>query len=231
MKIDIVGNHCTWTKDLCTSFVINDNMLFDVPQGSFGTLKRDYNLEKIDYIIISHFHSDHFGDLFLFIENMNPAKSVTIIAPKMCKERLLAQLKIYSISHNAYRLDNVKFIDAENNKIINLEGYKIKCYSVCHEGLDAYGYVIDDGVKVGFSGDSCMCNNIRKIASKSRAMFIDASSIEENKKHLATYQIKELSQEFPQTTFYPVHLSIGSEKTLNNFGLITTKQGQQIIIN
>ena len=230
MKINIVGNHCTLAYTLNTSFVINDNLLFDVPIGSFKTLFNKYDLKKIDYIVISHFHSDHFCDIPLVLEVMSKlGKSITILAPKGCKQRIESLMRLIEVPHLIPSLDNFNFIDAENGEIVKLANYKIKCFSVNHGGLDAYGYVIDDGsVKVGFSGDSAMCNNIRKIAKASKAMFIDASSIVENEKHLATFEIKSLMDEFPDTNFYPVHFSTASENSIDQFGLNKTYQGQTI---
>lgn len=231
MKIDLVGNHCTWAEGLNTSYIINDNLLFDIPIGSFKTLNNKYDLSKIEHIIISHFHSDHFGDIFLAIEILVRLNHfVDILAPKDCKKRIEKLMRTMAIDHLIPYLDKFKFIDAENGKIVKMGKYKIKCFSVRHGSLDAYGYIIDDGTKVGFSGDSAMCNNIRKIAKSSKAMFIDASGVVEDQKHLSTFEIKTLSQEFPTTIFYPVHLSTASEKTLDDFKLIHTSQGQKIIV-
>ena len=232
MKIDIVGNHCTWTNTLNTSFIINDDMLFDVPIGSFKSLYNDYDLKNIDYIIISHFHSDHFCDIPLVLEVIaKMGKSVTILAPKGCKQRIESLMRLVEVPHLIPYLDTFNFIDAENGKIVKIGNYKIKCFSAKHGWLDAYGYLIDDGsVKVGFSGDTAMCNNVRKIAKACKAMFIDASSVVENEKHLATFEIKALMTDFPKTIFYPVHFSTASEKSISEFGINKTYQGQTIIV-
>lgn len=229
MKIDIVGNHCTWTKELCTSFIINNNMLFDIPLGSFSTLYYKYDLTKINFIVISHFHSDHFGDIILFLELIRKLdKTITILAPKTCKQRIEMMMRATDLSKHLPALQKINFINAENGKIVNMGEYKIKCFSVTHDNLDAYGYVIDEGVKVGFSGDSCMCNNIRKIAKISKVMFIDCSDVIQNSKHLASHEVAQLVKEFPDTIFYPVHLSQKSQATLEQFSLNQTYEGQII---
>ena len=98
MKIDVVGSKCTWVKDLSTSYIINDEILFDVPQGSFKTLLNDYDLKKIKVVIISHFHSDHFGDIHLVLDVLSRTKQkITIIAPRTCKERLIEMFKIFEV--------------------------------------------------------------------------------------------------------------------------------------
>ena len=54
MRIKIIGCSVTWSKENSTSFLINENLLFDVPQGSFKTLYHENDLTKTDFIIISH---------------------------------------------------------------------------------------------------------------------------------------------------------------------------------
>ena len=224
MKIDVVGSMCTWTKKLSTSFIINDELIFDAPQGSFKTLYNDYDLLKTKIIIISHFHSDHFLDLHLIIDVIyynNTDKNITIIAPKGCRERLSQLFKLIEVSHLEDALINrIKFIECENNKIVKIEGYKIKMFKMLHGNLDAYGFRVEkDGVAVGFSGDSAMCNNVRKIISKSKAAFIDCAQTKINNKHLCVNEITELINEYPNCKIYPIHLSMFSKAELDKLNV------------
>ena len=235
MKIDVVGSMCTWVLDLSTSYIINDEFLFDAPQGSFKTLMNVYDLTKIKYIIVSHFHSDHFMDLHLvleYIKNHSEIPKIKVIAPKGCRERLLTLFDLIEIGYLRGEIDKkFEFIDAENNKIIKFDGYKIKCFKMTHLNLDSYGFLIEkDGVAVGFSGDTAMCNNVRKIISKSKAIFIDSSNIEPNNKHLSVKEVAALSDEFPSCKFYAVHLSPYSIKELKNTSLYHPKQGEVVIV-
>ncbi len=235
MKIDVVGVMCTWSKKLSTSYIINDEILFDTPQGTFKTLFADYDLTKIKYIIISHFHSDHFMDIHLVLDFIyhHSAENVTIIAPKGCKERLFAMFKIVEVSYlEEVFKERFSIIECENNKIIRLDKYRIKIFKMLHRTLDSYGFTItQDGLTVGFSGDSAMCNNVRKIISKSKYVFIDCAQIKENNKHLCIDEIKELINEFPNCKFYPIHRSIYSEEILNNLKIPYPEQGDVLYLN
>lgn len=234
MKIDVVGNMCTWTKELSTSFIINDEILFDTPQSSFKTLLNDYDLKKIKYIIISHFHSDHFGDLHLVLDYIfnHTKNNLTIIAPKGCKERLFEIFKIFEVSYfQKHTEERVSFIDCENNKIIKLGQYKIKCFKMLHKDLDAYGFTIENENKVvGFSGDSAMCNNIRKILKKSQVAFIDSANVAVDNKHLCTGEVNELCKEFADCKIYAVHLAPHSLAEAKYIGLNYAKQGEIVEI-
>ncbi len=236
MKIDVVGSMCTWVLDLSTSYIINDEFLFDAPQGSFKTLMNVYDLSKIKYIIISHFHSDHFMDLHLvidFIAHHSNVPKIKIIAPKGCKERLITLFRLIEISYLEEELNKkYEFIDAENNKIIKFDGYKIKCFKMLHNNLDSFGFLIEkDGVCVGFSGDTANCNNVRKIISKSKAVFIDTSNVAQNNKHLSIGEVATLANEFTDCKFYAIHLSVYSLNELKNHpALYHPKQGEVIIV-
>ena len=234
MKVDVVGSKCTWTKELSTSYLINDEILFDTPQGSFKTLYNDYDLTKIKYIIISHFHSDHFMDLHLVIDIIyhHSSNHVTIIAPKGCKEKLISMFKIVEVCYLEEALKNqFSFIECENNKIINLGEYKIKAYKMLHANLDAYGFTLQqDGKTIGFSGDSAMCNNVRKIISKSSIAFVDCAQTKVTNKHLCVEEVVELIKEYPSCKIYPVHISKYSENKLKELDIPFPTQGDIIEI-
>ena len=235
MKIDVVGSMCTWTLELSTSYIINDELLFDAPQGSFKTLMNVYEITKIKYIIISHFHSDHFMDLHLVLDYLSrhsDIPKIKIIAPKGCRERLLSLFRIIEISYLEERLDKkFEFIEVENNKIIKFDGYKIKCYKMLHLNLDSYGFVIEkDGSIVGFSGDTANCNNVRKIISKSKAVFIDTSNVSPDNKHLSVGEVVALANEFTNCKFYAIHLSPYSIDEIKKTSLTHPKQGEVIIV-
>ena len=235
MKITIVGNHCTWTKELSTSFIINDDMLLDVPQGSFKTLYRDYGLDNISYILITHFHSDHFADLHLVLEILKrQTRKITILAPKTCKERLISLFYAFDVPYlKKYVEDNIEFIECENGKTYKIGHYKIKAYKMIHGELDAYGYIIDDGGngKAGFSGDTCMCNNLHKIVKHSKVAFVDMSNIDKGLKHLTPEEVLQLKNEYKDTILYPVHLYYTTKAKVKEYGLNQTYEGQVIEIN
>jgi len=235
VKIDVVGSMCSWVKELSTSFIINDEILFDIPQGSFKTLLIDYDLTKIKHIIISHFHSDHFADIHLVLKYMDKClkNNITIIAPKGCREHLISMFKIFEISYLQKFLDEkVNFIECENNKIIKLGNYKFKCFKMLHNDLDAYGFTIEvEGKTVGFTGDSAMCNNVHKILKKSQAAFVDSANVSVNNKHLCVGEVNQLSKEYSNCKIYAIHLAKHSlAELIQNTQLAHPKEGETIII-
>ena len=63
MKLQIIGSGGMWHKENSASYLIDDHILIDIPNGSCKNL---YNLgvktEKIDNVLITHFHGDHYFD-------------------------------------------------------------------------------------------------------------------------------------------------------------------------
>ena len=236
MKITIVGNMCTWTKELSTSYILNDDTLVDVPQGSFKTLYNEYNLENIKNIFITHFHSDHFADLHLVLDvliNRYNKDKINILGPKGCRDRLVELAKILDTGKLAGFIDeHVNFFESKHGAIFKIGNYKIKTYAMTHKMFDAYGFTIEDkdGIKVGFSGDSCICNSVHKIIKNSKAIFIDCASVNMNNAHLSVQEVLDLKSEYPKTSFYPVHFSYESKALALENGLIETYQGQVVNI-
>ena len=98
-----------------------------------------------------------------------------------------------------------------------------------HNWHDAYGFVIEsDGQRVGFSGDSAMCNNVRKILKTSQAAFLDSSNVEPNNKHLSASEIISLSKEFSSCKIIPVHLTYRSRALLEK-EIEIPKEGKEYI--
>ena len=70
MKLTFLGTGCAWTKRGCASYLINNNIMVDPGFGSIKQLLRSdekllhhEKIERIDLILITHFHSDHFFDI------------------------------------------------------------------------------------------------------------------------------------------------------------------------
>ena len=63
-KINIVGSGSIGSSYMSASLIIDDHILVDVPNGIIKYLKHlNYDILKIDTIIITHLHGDHFFDL------------------------------------------------------------------------------------------------------------------------------------------------------------------------
>ncbi len=68
MKLQIIGSGGILQKEASASYLIDDHILIDMPNGSCKNL---YNLgikaENIDHVLITHFHGDHFFDIPFYL--------------------------------------------------------------------------------------------------------------------------------------------------------------------
>lgn len=61
MKINIIGSGSIGADAMSASCLIDEHILVDVPNGIIKHLKNlNYDILKIDTIIITHLHGDHF---------------------------------------------------------------------------------------------------------------------------------------------------------------------------
>ena len=101
----------------------------------------DISINDIDYIIISHTHTDHISALKTFIAK---GKVTIVITGKMAAQipELVEYPKIY---------------DYEND--INLDGIIIDSFRSSHDAIDSRNFIIDDnGIKLGYITDTGYIN-------------------------------------------------------------------------
>lgn len=214
MKVLVVGNGLTWTKRPNTNFILNDEILIDTPQGSIKAMKDIIDYEKIKYILITHFHSDHFTDIHIIVDIINKRNNkekVSIIAPKSFFKRLKNIMKSLEVkSHINYLKNHFNVIELKGNEKLKLDKYIFESFTVIHKVSIALGYSITDTTEnktVGFSGDTCMCEGLEKIIDKSSTIFIECSCTQKSNKHLSVQENINLRQKYKNKNFYSIHVT------------------------
>lgn len=214
MKVRLIGRGHTWTRDsLCTSYVIDEKLILDVPQGSFKKIYFSTNMEKVHTIVISHLHSDHWFDLHvltnIILHRRNKDK-VVILAPKKLKKYLKLQFKIGE-TLNLYKRSKKRllFKALKDGAEYTVPGYRIRAYRVDHCGIDAYGFVISDADSaVGFTCDTTLCDAVNEIIKPSNLVFIDSSNLyAESKTHMSIRDYEYYQELYKDKIFVPVHMS------------------------
>ncbi len=214
MKIKVVGNGYSWMSRPNTSFLINDEMFLDVPQACTKFLYGKFDFSKTKYILITHFHSDHYVELHLFYDILKYAKlpyKVKIIAPKTALKHLLRLAKAIDVVRKRKDILKVfEFIELKPNQKIDVDKYEIETFKTEHGLKYSLGYVIkakDCEKKIGFTGDSILCEGVIDLIEKSDVIFIDTSSIhDKHKTHMNIDDVLELHKRYPNKEFHSVHL-------------------------
>ena len=99
MKVRLLGTGAIYSKYNCASELIDDKILVDVGNGVLKELRKiKYDLTKLEMIIITHLHADHYADLPALILNLGEEKNlkpIYIVGPKGLKENLTELCHIY----------------------------------------------------------------------------------------------------------------------------------------
>ncbi len=223
MKVELIGTGAIYTKYNSACTLINDNIIVDMPNGTLKQLlKKNYNIEKIRTILVTHMHGDHTGDIPFFLKHVysfNKFKNeIVIIGPKGIENQIV---KLF----NAYRFEdrkeieenmNIKYIELEqeNLTIKDINSYKVQSILVSHgEEKPAYGYIIND--TVGVTGDSGICDGVEEIVKNSKTTIADTSLLEGDSCHMGIDNIKYLIEKY-QKPIIATHLRDTTRERLKN---------------
>ena len=224
MKITILGTGCIWTKRACASYLIDDNIMMDV---GFGAVKQLFKsnehllhhekIEKVDLVLISHFHNDHYFDIVHIILKEATGKygenKLTIVCPEGGKEKitLLCQLALGPAGFKKIDIDKyVQFIEAKEGKTFEFGKYTILCKEVDHHDIEAYGYIFYEkgGKTVGFTGDTTWCKGLEEILEESDICFVDMAGTHVSKHHYNIIEGIELIKKYKgKKVIVPCHLT------------------------
>ncbi|MBR3132482.1 MAG: ribonuclease Z [Clostridia bacterium] len=230
MKVKTVGTGSISVKERSACCLIDEKILVDCGNGIVKTLlEQNVDVNKIDTLLITHLHGDHFADIpFLIMQrNFCPAENeLNIFCPIGTEENvgkifslLYSDTSDWTISRDRAKINFVEFDSLDNKEVTN--GYFVDSYLVDHGNFKpAYGFVITNGEKrVGVSGDSTYCENIDKIVESSDISILDMSFIESGAKHMGVNDIKRLVEKYNKKII-GTHMSYASRQFVldNNIG-------------
>lgn len=221
MKLKVIGSGNIFSKWNSASYLIDDKILIDVPNGTCKILKNiGIAPSKISHILITHFHGDHFLDMpFVLLNKIFDASEGCNI---YCDN--IGENKVYEVTKLSFpnKVEKIKdyFKYIYDNKF-NIEKYEIEKIILQHEeGIDAYGYIFHiDNKYLGFTGDSGFCENIEKMASKCSHLICDCNFVVGKKSHMGIDNLKELVAKYPNCTFYTTHMDDATRNILNELNM------------
>lgn len=221
MKLNIIGSGNIPSKYNSASYLIDDKILVDVPNGTCKILKNvGIEPSKISHILITHFHGDHFLDMpFMLLSKIFDNSECCNI---YCDNT--GESKIYDLTKLAFpnEVEKIKnYFKYVYNDEFSIDEYEIEKILLEHEeGLNAYGYIFSDNTQcVGFTGDSGLCDNIEKMAEKCNHLICDCNFIVGNKSHMGIDNLKELAMKYPNCIFYTTHMHDATRKELNRLNM------------
>lgn len=202
MKLKMIGTGAICSKERSASTLVDDHILIDCGNGIVKTLlEQNVDIEKIDKLIITHLHGDHFLDIiFLIIQRgfLKVKNGLVIYGPK---GTISAVRNIFKIAYNTSdfnkKLSNAKvnFYEFSDDEKINFkDNMYVKPIRVRHGKFElAYGLLFENkDKKVFFSGDSSYTDELCKIVSSVNTAILDTTFLEGNEKHMGVDDILKI---------------------------------------
>ena len=218
MKIKIIGTGSIWTNLNSACYLIDDEIMIDFPNGACKYLYREKIIpSSINYILLTHFHGDHYFDIPFYI--LNKAKSdnkkCIIFCSKDGKSKIkrLGKLAFPNSFNNSLKEINIKY---NYNYNFNINNYKVDKLLVEHGRMKpSFGYIFNDNNKyIGFTGDTCLCSNVELMAQKCCYLFCDCMLLIGNNKHQGINDLEYLSKKYPECIFVVSHLENETKEKL-----------------
>lgn len=210
MKITFIGTGNMGCKKRGNPGVLIDDLLIDMGCGTIKQLGRfDIDTKDIKYILISHFHPDHFGDMAHYLITRYARgeikNTIKIIGPigleKKLKDLLLVE------ENRLELLEGTEIIELKENIEANIDGYKIKPIPLTHGRIKpAYGYIIEkDNKQIGYTCDTTVCDNFEEICKNVDYLFGDVNGITTTPMHMGLADFTEYAKKYKNCKFYAIH--------------------------
>ena len=219
MKVTFIGTGNIECVTRCNTSVLVDNVLFDIGMGTIKQIERlKIYTKNITYVVISHFHSDHFLDIPNLLigrrgrgENKN--YKITIIGPIGLRKKVFDLMTLTHGDGNMHKYDslenkyNIEFIELDSGKSYENDEFKLTAYALNHGNcVPIYGYILEkEGKKIAYATDTTFCDNFYKMSSMCNYMFFDVNSLKTNDMHIGLDDIKILNQKYQNCKFYAIH--------------------------
>ncbi len=160
-----------------------------------GFKLNERSFHTIDYVILSHFHGDHYGGLpYLLLEAAKVTKRkkpLTIISPPGLEPKLRQLVQcLYPGSEDIFDAFPIHYKAFSNKEPLVFEAFRLTAYPVKHapESLP-HGLRLEAGGKVlGFSGDTSWHENLLPIARGADFFICECNFFEQESPHHLNYQ-------------------------------------------
>jgi ribonuclease BN (tRNA processing enzyme) len=184
VRITVLGKSPAWQDagGACSGYLIEDSgytLMLDCGNGVFGELRRHLDYTRVDAVLLTHLHADHFLDLIpyshalLYSEESAPARPL-LFAPPDAREalgRLLGQIGSSDLLERAFSL-----VEYDPEEPLALGPLTLRLREVPHYvrtfAVDVTGA---DGSRLTFSADCCPSEELAELARDTDLLLVEAT--------------------------------------------------------
>ncbi|MBA2296617.1 MAG: MBL fold metallo-hydrolase [Actinobacteria bacterium] len=172
MRLDVIGSSPAWPNPggACSGYLVDGRLLLDCGPGVLAKLRERPSADgwpEVDAIAITHLHLDHWGDLVPWVwgslfgpgaEHPRPALRLPPGA-RAALRPILAQLGGEDMFERAFQVE-----EYEAGRPFELAGQMLTALPVVHYSIPAYGFRVEDGKTLAYSGDTGPCSELVELA-------------------------------------------------------------------
>lgn len=229
MNINFIGTGTMGCTTRCNTSILVDDILFDIGMGTVKQIKRlKIYTNSINYLVISHFHTDHFLDIPNLLIGRGIRKEIEnkliIIGPIGTREKTVRLMNFTHSDGDKHKYDNIEekynieFVELKNEEQYKTEKFKITAITLKHgECVPINGYILEKNNKtLSYACDTSFCDNYNKMCNKSNYMFSDVTGLKTTDMHVGLEDYKELYKKYPNCKFYAIHRADYDIKGIDN---------------
>lgn len=239
MRIRLIGTGTMGCETRANTSILIDDILFDIGSGTIRQLVHlDEKTNNIHYLVISHFHADHFLDLPNLLIRRSIRKEIetklVIIGPKGLRQKCIDLMLFTHSDNDPHKYDNleqkyhIEFVELEKEQSYQTKTWKLLAKEVKHgECIPAYGYFLEkDNYKIVYTGDTTICDNVLAMCQQADYVFADNTSLTTKMAHIGIEDYVNIAKQYPKTNFYAVHRA--DYDTSKYFGIHFPEDGEII---
>lgn len=226
MKVQFIGTGNIASTSNSASVLINNHILFDMPNGNLkAMLRQKIDILKIDTVIISHTHADHCFDmpfLLWYKENYKKEEQMEtkIITDEITRQNIenLINMSYFNSAKRAKKewIDFKLLLDTKISNEVTVTSEPMQ-----HKGIIyANGYKIEENkVSIGVTGDTMICEGVKKLANQVDYLIADMTLEVGDDSHMGIDNILAILKENPNLKIIPVHMQDKTRKKAKELNL------------
>lgn len=180
MKITVIGCYGGFPNknEACSGYLIESgdcNILIDCGSGVLSLIQNYIDINKIDAVILSHYHGDHISDVFCL-------QYQTAISFALGMRKKPLEIYAHNLNTKFQELNYKEFcIAKEINENSRLDFGKLNItFKWMNHGEPSLGMRIEEEGKVlAYSGDTGLCDNVLEICKNADVFLCEASLLNE----------------------------------------------------